>query len=58
MIRVRIMKLGMMNNPANDLNEEIKFAGENKFDFLDLTIEPPRAQVEDIDLKKILSLCQ
>ena len=52
------MKLGMMNNPANDIYQEIKFAGENKFDFLDLTIEPPRAQIEDIDLKKILFLCQ
>lgn len=58
MMRLRIMKLGMMNNPANDIYQEIKFAGENKFDFLDLTIEPPKAQIEDFDLRKIKALCQ
>lgn len=50
------MKIGVMNNPANNLIDEINFAGENKFDFIDLTIEPPKAQIKDIDLNKTLSL--
>lgn len=51
------MKIGMMNNPANDIYDEIIFAGENNFDFIDLTIEPPKAQIKDIDIKKIRNLC-
>lgn len=50
------MQIGMMNNPANDLYEEIKFAGENRFDFIDLTIEPPRAQINDVDIEKTVIL--
>ena len=46
----------MMNNPANNLIDEITFAGVNKFDFIDLTIEPPKAQIKDINLNKALSL--
>ncbi len=52
------MKIGMMNNPANNLVNDITFAGENKFDFVDLTIEPPKAQVGDIDPREVLSLCK
>jgi len=48
----------MMNNPANNLVNDITFAGENKFDFVDLTIEPPKAQVGDIDPREVLSLCK
>ena len=52
------MKIGMMNNPANNLVDEIIFAGENKFNFVDLTIEPPKAQVEDIRLNETITLCK
>src|SRR3989344_7977578 len=52
------MKIGMMNNPANNLIDEIIFAGENKFDFVDLTIEPPKAQVKDIRLNETMALCK
>lgn len=52
------MKIGMMNDPAKDIIEEFTFAGENKFDFVDLTIEPPNAQIVDIDIQKILALCK
>lgn len=52
------MKIGMMNDPARNLIKEITFAGENKFDFIDLTIEPPKAQIKDINLNKVLSLCK
>lgn len=52
------MKIGMMNDPAKNLIDEITFAGENKFDFIDLTIEPPKAQIHDIEVEKVLSLCK
>lgn len=52
------MKIGMMNDPAKNLIDEITFAGENKFDFIDLTIEPPKAQVENINPHKVLTLCK
>jgi len=54
---VSSMKIGMMNDPAKNILDEITFAGENKFDFIDLTIEPPEAQIEDINVRKILSVC-
>lgn len=37
------MKIGIMNSPRNDLFDEIKWISENGFDFIDLTIEPPKA---------------
>lgn len=49
------MKIGAMNNPKQDLYEEIKFIGEN-FDFLDLTIEPEKTYPDDIDIPKIQEL--
>lgn len=52
------MKIGAMNNPRNDLYEEIAFVGKNRFDFLDLTIEPETAYSDDVDTKKILSLAK
>ncbi|HPQ41427.1 MAG TPA: sugar phosphate isomerase/epimerase family protein [bacterium] len=36
------MQIGMMNNPQYKLLEEVAFAAENSFDFLDLTLEPPQ----------------
>lgn len=50
------MKIGMMNDPAKDILGEIRFAGKNGFDFIDLTIEPPEAQVEDFKIEEILLL--
>ena len=37
------MKIGVMNHPTQDLVKEIKWISKNGFDFIDLTIEPPRA---------------
>lgn len=45
------MKIGVMNSPKNDLVKEIKWISENGFDFIDLTLEPPKAY--DIDIKKV-----
>ncbi len=42
------MDIGMMNNPRQDLLSEIAFAGENRFDFLDLTLEPRMTHPEKI----------
>lgn len=36
------MQIGMMNNPQFKLMDEARFAAENGFDFIDLTLEPPR----------------
>lgn len=44
------MKVGMMNDPAVDPVQEVRWAAENGFDFIDLTIEGPAAQVEDLDV--------
>ena len=51
------MQLGMMNDPARNLIDEINFAGKNKFNFIDLTLEPPLVQVKDINLNQVKSLC-
>ncbi len=40
------MLAGMMNDPNRDLLKEIEFAGENSFEFFELTIEYPNALPE------------
>lgn len=50
------MKIGMMNNPQISLPKEIKKAFYYKFDFIDLTLEPPRASAWNIDVNKIKNL--
>ncbi len=52
------MKLGRMNNPAKDVLREIMWIGEHKFDFVDLTLEPPQAQSEDIDVETVRDLLE
>ena len=47
-----------MNNPTNNIYDEITFAGKNNFDYIDLTIEPPQAQIENINSKNTLSLLE
>jgi sugar phosphate isomerase/epimerase len=47
----RALKIGMMNNPRMDLLEEIAWAGKNRFDFLDLTLEPSAAHPKQIRVK-------
>ena len=44
------MKIGIINNPGNKLIDEIIWAGEYGFDFIDLSIEPPGAY--EIDIRK------
>ncbi len=52
------MLLGMMNDPARKVEDELRFAAEAGFDFLDLTLEPPKARVEDINIERVLKLCE
>jgi sugar phosphate isomerase/epimerase len=43
------MRIGMMNNPARDPLQEIAWAAENGFDFIDLTLEHPKAGPDVVD---------
>lgn len=49
------MKIGAMNNPRNDLVAEIRAIASKGFDFIDLTLEHPRAHVDVINRKEVLS---
>ena len=42
------MKIGVMNNPRESIYEETAAFGKADFDFIDLTIEGPRAREVDI----------
>ena len=44
------MKIGAMNHPARDPLQEIEWFGQNGFDFVDLTLEPPAADPADLDI--------
>ncbi len=49
------MKIGVMNNPAKSVYDEVTAFGEARFDFVDLTIEGPAAlEIEVSKLKPIL----
>jgi len=49
------MKIGMMNNPEHSLSEEIDYAKNHNFDFLDLTLEPPGAFPSQLSVREIRS---
>ena len=38
-----------MNHPGRNLADEIRWIGQNGFDFIDLTLEPPEARADRID---------
>lgn len=49
------MKIGLMNNPSKSIYDEAENCGKEGFDFLDLTIEGPKAATVDISrLRRIL----
>jgi sugar phosphate isomerase/epimerase len=50
------MKIGVMNNPMKDLLKEIQWIGENRFDFIDMTLEPPGAQSTNVDIDAVREL--
>ncbi len=43
------MQIGMMNNPARDPLQEIAWAGQHGFAFVDLTLEHPKAGADTVD---------
>ncbi len=47
------MKIGAMNDPRIDPISEVRWMAENGFDFVDLTLEPPRTAPEVIDIKAL-----
>ncbi len=52
------MKLGAINDPRKDILEEINWIGSNGFDFIDLSLEPPKAYLDNINpdsIKKALT---
>ncbi len=53
------MLIGMMNYPGTSLKEEITFAAKNGFDYLDLTMEPPKARHFDVgEIRNLLKNLQ
>jgi len=49
------MLIGAMNHPGRDVLSEIEWMAEMDLDFIDLTLEPPMASVDRIDLRSIRS---
>jgi sugar phosphate isomerase/epimerase len=49
------MKIGLMNNPRSDLAAEIDFIASNGFDFIDLTLEYPKAHIDVLDRQQTIS---
>lgn len=50
------MQIGAMNHPARDLAAEITWIGEQKFDFIDLTLEAPQSRAERVSVEQIREL--
>jgi sugar phosphate isomerase/epimerase len=48
------MQIGAMNHPSRNPIEEIEWFGQNGFDFVDFTLEPPAADPDHIDVDAIL----
>jgi sugar phosphate isomerase/epimerase len=49
------MLIGAMNHPGKDVLSEIEWMAEMGLDFIDLTLEPPMASVDKIDLGDVRS---
>jgi sugar phosphate isomerase/epimerase len=49
------MLIGAMNHPGRDVLSEIEWMAEMDLGFIDLTIEPPMASVDKIDVRAIRS---
>ncbi len=52
------MLVGAMNHPAHNLISEIEWIGAMGFDFIDLTLEPPKARPRQLDLKQVRAALQ
>lgn len=47
------MQIGAMNHPARDPLAEIAWIGQNGFDFVDFTLEPPSADPQQVDVDAV-----
>jgi sugar phosphate isomerase/epimerase len=52
------MLIGTMNHPGRDLLKEIEWVASLGFEFLDLTLEPPLAAVQRIDVPAVRAALQ
>ena len=52
------MLIGTMNHPARDVLSEIQWMAEMGLEFLDLTLEPPRAGVRMVDLGAVRAMLE
>src|SRR5262245_56383715 len=52
------MLIGTMNHPARDPFKEIEWMSKAGFDFIDLTLEPPAASVDRLDLAALRAALQ
>lgn len=50
------MIIGAMNHPARDVLSEIEWMAGIGLDFVDLTLEPPRASVDKVETRAVRSL--
>ncbi|NJL03800.1 MAG: sugar phosphate isomerase/epimerase [Chloroflexaceae bacterium] len=50
------MRVGMMNDPRRDACDEARWAAEHGFDFLDLTIEGPAADLDQLDVPQLKAI--
>jgi sugar phosphate isomerase/epimerase len=49
------MLIGAMNHPARDVLSEIDWMARMDLEFIDLTLEPPRASVDKVDTRAVRS---
>lgn len=47
------MRIGRMNDPAHPLRQEIEYTAEQGFDFVEITLEPPQAGIEQINVPEL-----
>src|SRR4051812_30803781 len=52
------MLIGTMNHPGRDLFKEVEWMAAMRFEFIDLTFEPPAASVRRLDLAGLRSPLQ
>jgi sugar phosphate isomerase/epimerase len=47
------MKIGFPNNPRKEINNEIKWIGDNGFNFIDLFLEPDKGELGEVNIKEV-----
>ncbi len=52
------MLIGAMNHPGKELVSEIQWIGQMGFDFIDMTLEPPKAVAQRIDISRVRDALQ